>query len=124
MFSKYLFRCWEENAYTYLSCHYDMPQMNNFGGACLSPLAALIKFSKYDIYRTINRGTVDFLAVTAAASFCSTGNHNFVTLKTPSMSSFTQDGLFSFLHELLRITSFDVAAISYVFSLFFQKTID
>lgn len=81
-------------AYTYLSCHYDMPQMNNFGGACLSPLAALIKFSKYDIYRTIYRGTVDFLAITAAASLCSNDNHNFVPLKTPSMPSVSQDGFF------------------------------
>lgn len=33
--------------------------MNNFGGICLSPLTASIKFSKYDIYRTENLNTVD-----------------------------------------------------------------
>lgn len=70
-----------------------MPQMNNFGGACLSPLAALIKFSKY-IYRTIYRGTVDFLGITATATFCSNANHNLLPLDTISMPSVNQDRFF------------------------------
>lgn len=37
---------------TYLSCHYGMPQPNQFGGAFLCPLPALTKSKTYDIYST------------------------------------------------------------------------